>query len=156
MNQQLNIGAKKRGKKHYYDEQDGIFVFEEDITINWLVSQILQQPDLQITKISNDQLQTLLNLLEESDLRLPSGQHGLIWLNEKIKEKLLLAQGQTGEAWHDIATRYKFIIERIDQTIVASSNSINKIEIKKEEPLLKKIERTTNKLEAHFEPLNRE
>jgi hypothetical protein len=151
----MNLEArdKKKDRKFHYDEQDGIFVFEEDISINWLISQVLRQPDLQITKISNDQLHILLKLLDESDLRLPNGQHGLFWLSEKIKEKLLLAEGQQGEVWHDICTRYKFIIEQIDQVLAATSNIKEKMEIKKEDQGAKRLQRIENRLQAHFEPL---
>jgi len=150
MNQQEK---NKKDRKFYYDEHDGIFVFEEDISINWLISQVLTQPNLQITKISNDQLQTLLKILDESDLRLPNGQHSLFWLRDNIKEKLALAEGQSGEAWHDISCRYRFIIEQIDQVLISTANIKEKIEIKKEDIIVPKIERTLNRLEARFEPL---
>jgi hypothetical protein len=139
----------KQNRKHHYDEQEGVFVFDDEISINWLVSQVLNQPNLQITKLSNEELQSFLSLLSKSDLRMPNGQHSLYWLREQIKEKMLLSSSKLGESWNNTTTRFRFVIEQIDHLIVS------KLIVEKEEQKENKriINREPNNLEAHFEPI---
>jgi len=135
-------------RKYSYDEQEGIFVLESEISINWLVSQVLQQPNSQITKITDEQLFKLLNLLGTSDLRMPDGRHGLFWLRDQIKEKMQLSEAKPGQAWYDISQRYRYILEKIDYAIVQFKK---KDEIVKEE--LKIVNREPNNITASFELL---
>lgn len=141
----------RNNRKYHYDEQEGIFVFEDEISINWLVSQVLDCPDQQITKISNEQLQTFLSLLSKSDLRMPDGQHSLFWLRQQIKEKMEMAETKTTEAWHNIVTRYRYIIECIDQVLITTENLHEKMEIKVEQK--KKSSLGPNNMKAYFELL---
>jgi len=141
----------KQNKKYCYDHQEGIFIFEDEISINWLISQVLNTPDLQISKVSNEQLQDFLALLSNSDLRMPNGQHSLFWLKDQLKEKLSLSQSKNTEAWHNVCIRFKFIIEQIDQILVTTENLHEKMELKKEQQCI--INRQPNNMQAFFEPL---
>lgn len=134
-------------RKYHYDEQQGVYVFEDEITVNWLLSQVLNKPNLQITKITNEELQSFLSLLSKSDLRLPDGQHSLFWLKDQLKQKLLMSDSKLGETWHKTTTRYRFIIQQIDHILVASKN------IKKDEIEQKQVKKDENNIEAHFEPI---
>ena len=137
--------------KYRYDEQEGIFIRDGEISVNWLLSEVLEQKDLQITKISNEDIQRFLYLLDKSDLRMPDGKHGLFWLKEHLNEKMQMAEGNRGEVWAKIAERYRFILEQIDLTLVKSGNIKEKMEIRKEEK--KEIYREPSNMEARFEPL---
>lgn len=140
----------KSNRKYHYDEQEGIFVFEDEISINWLLNQVLKSTGLQITKISNEQLQKFLTLLSESDLRMPDGQYCLFWLKKQIKEKMQLAEVKTTEAWHVTTIRYRYILECIDQVLMTTKDIHEKMEIN----LVKKqIKRDINNMQAHFEPI---
>lgn len=143
----------KKNREYHYDEHEGVFVFEDDITVNWLVSQVLDCPNLQITKISNEQLQTFLSLLSRSDLRMLDGQHSLFWLKQQLKEKMLLADSKTTEAWHKVKTRFRYIIECIDKILITTENLHEKMEIKIEEQ--KKPYRDPNNMKICFEPIEK-
>jgi len=141
-----------KNREYHYDEQQGIFVFEDEISVNWLVSQVLQKPGLQITKISNEELQTFLNLLDKSDLRMPDGKHSLFWLRDQLKEKSEMSSAKLGETWHQVTGRFRFIIEQIDMILISTENIKDKMEIRKEE--IKLIQnRTPNNMQIKFEPL---
>ena len=141
-----------KNREYHYDEQQGIFVFEDEISVNWLVSQVLQKPGLQITKISNEELQTFLNLLDKSDLRMPDGKHSLFWLRDQLKEKSEMSGAKLGETWHQVTGRFRFIIEQIDIVLISTENIKDKMEIRKEE--IKLIQnRTPNNMQIKFEPL---
>jgi hypothetical protein len=140
----------KQNRKYHYDEQEGVFVFDDEISINWLVSQVLNQPNLQITKLSNEELQSFLSLLSKSDLRMPNGQHSLYWLREQIKEKMQLSSSKLGESWNNTTTRFRFVIEQIDHLIIVSKHIVEKEEPKENQRI---INREPNNLEAHFEPI---
>jgi hypothetical protein len=142
----------KLDRNYHYDEQQGIFVFDDELSINWLLSQVLNKSNLQITKISNEELNLFLTLLNDSDLRMPNGQHSLFWLREQLKEKMQLADSKTGESWHHTTIRFRFIIEQVDHILASSKDLKEKQEIKKEEQL-KQIKRDPNNMEAHFEPI---
>ena len=135
-------------RKYSYDEQEGIFVLESEISINWLVSQVLQQPNSQITKITDEQLFKLLNLLGTSDLRMPDGRHGLFWLRDQIKEKMQLSEAKPGQAWYDISQRYRYILEKIDHCVV--ENKLKDEIVKQEEQKI--VNREPNNITASFEP----
>ncbi|MDD5650307.1 MAG: hypothetical protein PHF86_07825 [Candidatus Nanoarchaeia archaeon] len=141
----------KSDKKYHYDEQEGVFVFEDEISINWLLSQVLNKPELQITKVSNTEIQDFLALLSTSDLRMPSGQHSLFWLKQQLKEKSEMAEGQKGETWHQLVIRYRYILECLDQVLATMSDIHAKMDIKIEQP--KFANREPNNMQAYFEPL---
>lgn len=141
----------KPNRKFHYDEHGGIFVFEDEISINWMLSQVLNKPDLQITKVSNSEIQEFLGLLSSSDLRMPNGQHSLFWLKQQLKEKAEMAEGKPGETWHQLVIRYRFIVECIDQVLATSSDIHEKMDIKIEE--IKHVNRESNNMQAYFEPL---
>jgi len=137
--------------KYHFDEESGIFIRESEISINWFVSQVLGQENLQITKVSNEDIQKLLYLLDNSDLRMPNGQHSLFWLREKVKEKMVMDEAKLGEVWDKVVERFRYIIEQIDYTLIKSKNIKEKMEIKKEEVNLKPY-RDPNNMTAKFEP----
>ena len=114
------------------------------------MSQILNKKDCQITKVSNDELETFLSIISNSDLRMPSGEHCIFWLKEKIKEKILMSDAKSGEVWHEITSKYRFILERIDLILIKIENITEKMEVKKEEVINNK---TVNNIQAFFEPL---
>lgn len=138
--------------KFRYDQQQGIFVKESQITANWLLSQVLQKSGLQITKVSNEELKVFLHLLDESDIRLPNGQHALIWLKDHLKERYDMATGQQGEAWAKTADRYRYIRAQIDMILVTTKNLKEKMEIVKPEEKEPDEGLTTNNMECRFEP----
>lgn len=139
--------------KYYYDQEKGIFVKEDQISINWLLSEVLQKPNLQITKISNNDLNIFVNLLVESDIRMPDGKHVVFWLKEQLTEKYNMAAGQRGETWAKISDRYRFIREQIDMSLIGRKNIKEMMEIKKnEEKIVEGLEE--NKMKCYFEPLN--
>jgi hypothetical protein len=148
---------KNKTRKFSYDEQDGIFVLEDEISVNWLATQILQRPNLQITKLSNDDLQKFLLILSESDLRMPNGQYCLFWLKEQLKEKREMAEAKLGENWAKVAARFRFILEQIDQSLITVENLKDKMLLKKEDVNeIKQKKFTSNNMEAHFELLDKE
>lgn len=136
--------------KYHYDEEQGIFIREGEISVNWLISEVLEE-DLQITKATNEEIQKFLYLLDTSDLRMPDGKHSLFWLKEKLEEKKDMAEGKLGEVWAIIAERYYYILEQISFTLVKSGNIKEKKEIRKEEK--KEIYREPSNMKASFEPL---
>ena len=142
----------KRSKKikYHYDADLGVFVNENEISVNWFLSQVLKKENLQITKVSDEEIQTFLLLLEQSNFRMPDGQHSLYWLKNKIRIREEGAKSKTGESFYDLYERYKFIREQIDFILVGSN--IQEINIE-EAPKLKKINRTPNNMNAYFEPL---
>jgi hypothetical protein len=138
----------KRNRKFHYDEQEGVFIFDDEISINWLLSQVLQIPGLQITKVSIDDIRKFLDKLANSDLRMPNGQHALYWLKQQVKEKMQLSEPKLGLAWHEITLKYRFIIEQVDQFLVGKTYK----EFEEPEKTVL-IKREPNNIEAHFEPL---
>lgn len=132
--------------KYKYDEESGIFVKESNISTNWLVSEVLKQPKAQITKISNDDLQTFLTLVAE--LRMPDGTHCYVWLKNRLTERRLMSAAQLGQANEDLTNKYRYIIEQIDLRIIGNPKVLD---IEKEEIVLKP-NRTPNNMEISFEP----
>jgi hypothetical protein len=105
---------------------------------------------LQITKISNEDLQKFLIILKESDIRIPpKGQFCLFWLKEQIKEKLAMAEANQGEVWYDIASRFRYIMDQLDITLIGISNLKEKMLNNVEE--IKKKTYTKNNMEIRFE-----
>jgi len=128
---------------------NGVFIRENEISVNWLLTQVLTSNEkLQITKISNDDVERFLYLLDNSDLRMPNGQHSLIWLKDKLKEKQSMAESKSGETWFKVTERYRFLLEQIDMTLIKSGNIKEKMEIKVEEEII--FNRTPNKMSAKF------
>lgn len=132
--------------KYHYDEDAGVFVKESEISANWLVSEVLKKPKSQITKISNEEVQTFLTLV--SELRMPDGRHCFIWLKEHLTGKRLMFDNKQGKANEDVAERFKYIIEQLDFRIAMNPKVMN---IEKEEIVLKP-NRTPNNMSIFFEP----
>ena len=144
----------KRDRKYHYDEQNGIFVFEDEISVNWLLTQVLNSSSLlQITKVTDQQIQDFLDLLSKSDLRMPNGQHALFWTKDRLKERQQQADSQKGESWHQTVIRFRYILERIDLVLAETQDLHEKMEIKKEEVVEFGINRDSNNLKAYFEPI---
>lgn len=139
---------KSKNFKYRFDELEGIFIRESEISANWLISQILNK-ELQITKASNDEIQKFIHILNESNLRMPDGKHGLIWLKENLIEKFKMSDAKDGEVWVKITERYRYILEQIDLTLI-NSNYQEKIKTVKEEQQL--FSRTPNNMSIFFEP----
>ena len=146
----------KRSKeiKYHYDADLGIYVKESEISVNWLLSQVLKKENLQISKVSDEEIQSFLLLLEQSNLRMPDGRHSLYWLKDKISERERGAKSKTGESFYILYERYKFIREQIDLILVGSNILDEKDE--KLKPDLERIKRTPNNMKAYFEPLKKE
>jgi hypothetical protein len=142
---------KNKSRNSLYDEQEGVFTLEDEISVNWLVSQVLQQKDAKITKLSNEDLQKLLTMLSQSELRMPDGQYCLFWMKAKIKEKKEMAESRLGENWSKVSSRFRYILEQIDQSIIGIDNLKEKMLIIREE--IKKKTHDKNNMESHFEPL---
>ncbi len=132
----------KKGKspeiEYRYDEQQGIFVRESGVSTNWLLNQVLGTENLQITKVSNEEIQVFLDKLDKSNLRMINGQHSLFWLKERLEEKRMMADSQSGEAWHNVTDRYRFILEQIDMILVSSKDIKEKMKMIDERKPLQK------------------
>jgi hypothetical protein len=141
----------KSKQKIIYDDDHGIYVKQSEISVNWLLSKVLQAEDLQITKVSNVQLLLFLKLLDSSNLRMPNGQHSLFWLKDQLTEKKNMASSQPGEVWVNITDRYRYILEQIDLMLIGSKDIKEKMEIIKPED--KKIDPglTPNNMECRFD-----
>jgi hypothetical protein len=135
--------------KYRFDETEGVFIRQSEISANWLISTILEK-SIQITKATNDEIQKFLLILDSSDLRMPDGKHSLIWLKDHLKEKLTMTEAKDGEIWFNVAERFRFIIEQIDMTLVKSQNYEEKIKIVVEQQ--KTFKRTPNNITISFEP----
>jgi len=146
----------KHSKKieYHYDADLGIYIKESEISLNWLLSQVLKKENLQITKVTDEEIQTFLLLLEQSNLRMPDGRHSLYWIRDKISERERGAKSKTGESFFYLYERYKFIREQIDFILVGSNIEDTKDEENK--PGLDRINRTKNNMKAYFEPLDEE
>ena len=134
-----------------FDETQGIFIRESEISLNWILSEILGKSDLQITKVSNEEVIRFLSLLDKSNLRLPDGQHALLWVKEQVRQKRAMADSQNSEVWFKIAERYRYINEQIDMILVTSKDVKEKMQNLK--PEQKEIKRDPNEMTASFKPL---
>ena len=137
--------------KYRYDEQEGIFVRKSEISVNWLLRQILADDHLQITKINNNQLHIFLKVLNESDLRMHEGEHAIVWLKNQLTEKRNMTKHKLGEKWEIISNKYQFIVEQIDLLLINCDDYEEKMKIIKE-PEIKRT-KTPNRIKAYFEPL---
>jgi len=124
--------------EYRYDEQQGIFVRESEISINWLLNQVLGTDGQQITKVSNGLIESFIGILEKSNIRMPNGQHSLMWLKKKLEEKRMMADSLSGEAWHNVTDRYRYILEIIDIILINSKDIDEKMKIYVVEELEKK------------------
>lgn len=136
--------------KYRYDEQDGIFIREGEISLNWLLGQVLGK-DVQITKVDNPEILRFLTLIAESDLIMPDGRRCIYWLKDKLKEYHEMSKVKTSKTWEDICDKYRWILEQVDFFIVKYNFKDEKL-IYNQIPI--KINRTPNTLNASFEPLN--
>jgi hypothetical protein len=144
----------KHDRKYHYDEQNGVFVFEDEISVNWLLTQVLNSPSpLQITKVSDQQIKDFFDLLSQSDLRMPNGQHALFWTKDRLKERQQQADSQKGESWHQTVIRYRYILERLDLVLTETENLHEKMEIKKQEEIKLELNKEPNNIKAYFEPI---
>jgi hypothetical protein len=134
-----------------FDETQGIFIRESEISLNWILSEVLGKPDLQITKVSNEEVISFLSLLDKSNLRLPDGQHALLWVKEQVRQKRAMADAQNSETWLKIAERYRYINEQIDMILVTSKDIKEKMQ--KIKPEQKEVKRDSNEMIASFKPL---
>jgi len=141
---------KSKNFKYRFDEIEGIFVRESEISANWLISKVLDK-NLQITKASNDEIQKFLHILDESELRMPDGKHSLVWLKDHLKEKFQMADAKEGETWFKITERFRYILEQIDFTLIKSENYDEKVKIIKEDQKIFS-NRTPNNITISFEP----
>lgn len=138
--------------KYRYDEASGIFVRDSEISVNWMLSCALgSEEELQITKVSNEQILKFLNLLDTSDLRMPDGKHSLIWLSDKLKERFAMASAKDTHAWEVITERYRYILEQIDLVLIKSGNYEERKKIIEQNKIGEHL--TPNNMKASFEPL---
>jgi len=89
-----------------------------EINTNWLLNKILGTKDLQITKISQDEVLKFLGILYESKLQMHDGSDSLLWLKERIRKRFDQSTSQRGQSWEDITRRYRYILEQIDMLLV--------------------------------------
>ena len=140
------ILKKMKNAKYHYDQDNGIFIKDDEISVNWLTSQILQKENVQITKISNEDVVKFISILDTSDLRMPDGQHSLVWLKDQLKQKSDMASAKEGKIQYDLADRFKYIIQQIDMLMVA----YDKKRFEKTKPEKIKNNRTPNNMEIKF------
>lgn len=138
-------------KKITYDDDRQVYVKASDISVNWLLSKVLQKENLQITKVSNEQIVLFLKLLDSTNLRMPNGQHSLFWLKDQLGEKKNMSSSQQGEVWADVTDRYRYILEQIDLILMDSKDIQEKMAIIS--PEIKKIDvgMTPNNMECRFD-----
>lgn len=86
----------------------------QEINTNWLLNQILGTKDLQITKISNDEVLKFLHILSIGNLVMPDGQDSLVWLKKRLRKRCEFASAARSEEWENVYKRYVFILEQID------------------------------------------
>jgi len=132
--------------KYHYDQDNGIFIKDDEISVNWLASQVLNKKDVQITKLSNEELLNFIHILNTSELRMPDGEHSLIWLKRQLTEKAAMASAKEGKVQYDLAETFKYIIYQIDMLVVS-----DKQKFEKQEAQQIKINRTPNNMEIKFE-----
>jgi hypothetical protein len=87
---------------------------DNEINSNWLLNKILGSKNKQITKISDDELNVFLTILQKSNLEMPDGSNSLIWLKERINKRFEQTEIQRGHVWEEISRRYQYILQRID------------------------------------------
>jgi hypothetical protein len=87
---------------------------ETEFNTNWLLNKVLGTRNLQITKISDDEILKFLVILNETRLQMPDGTDSLLWLRQRLDKRYMDSQGQRGESWESISRRYQFILHQID------------------------------------------
>lgn len=87
---------------------------DNEINTNWLLNKILGSKNKQITKVSDDELNVFLTMLQKSNLEMPDGTNSLIWLKERINKRFEQTEIQRGHVWEEISRRYQYILQRID------------------------------------------
>ena len=143
---------KAKGVKFYYDQEEGVFVKNRELSLNWMASEILKIPGAQITKITNEEVEKFINILFVSDMRMPNGQHSLIWMKERLGDRHAMAKEQKTEAWENTANRYGYILYKLDMVLAGIEDKEELMKIKKPEEEIK-LNRTPNNMVARFEPL---
>lgn len=96
-----------------------------EINTNWLLNKILGTKDKQITKISQDEIISFLNILYSSKLQMYDGTNSLEWLKNRIKKRYEQSQSQRGEFWEKISRQYQYILEQIDMVLINHYNKKN-------------------------------
>ncbi len=98
------------GLEHIHD-----FASKDEITANWLLNQILPEGkgELRITEIDDEMVAEFLNRLADGKLFMPSGEHGLVWLNERLSLRLGQAEGQRSEAWERVRVRLRYVLAKL-------------------------------------------
>ena len=135
-----------QNQKYKFDEENGIFVRDSEISVNWLLSQILGR-NAQISKVSNADIMLFVTVLAESKLVMPDGRIALYWLREKMQGHYDESKNKLSRVWEDISDQYRFLLEQIDMILAKNNIKDEKIEVEKN---IFNINRTPNNLEARF------
>ena len=133
--------------KYHYDQENGIFVKDDDISVNWLVSQVLNIPNCQITKLSTDDINKFINLLDQTNLIMPNGEHCFVWLKRELREKAEMAGSKSGVAQYELSEKFKYIIHQIDMIMIKSNKK--RFEAQETQKSIN-INRTPNNMQISF------
>lgn len=95
------------------------FASRDEISSNWLLNQIFPEGkgELKITEIDDEMVAELLNRFVDTKLFMPTGEHSLQWLKERLKIRLLQAEGQRTEAWERVRVRLRYVLVKIDMLL---------------------------------------
>ncbi|MDO8640063.1 MAG: hypothetical protein Q7R33_00800 [Nitrosarchaeum sp.] len=96
---------------------------ESEINTNWLLNKLLGTKNLQITKISHEDVLKFLVILDQTRLEMPDGTDSLVWLKKRIGKRYEQSLTQRGQSWEDISSRYQFILQQID--LILALRTIN-------------------------------
>lgn len=96
---------------------------ENEINTNWLLNKMLGSKNKQITKISDEELNTFLSILQKSNLEMPDGTSSLKWLKGRISKRFDHSEIQRGHVWEQISRRYQYILQRIDILLAIRTNN---------------------------------
>ena len=121
-----------------------MIIKEYQLSVNWILNQVLGsgKTQYQITKITDDQLDTFLLFLFENPFPMPDGTNVLRWMRNKLSIHHDQAINKASQEWETTRQRYRFIIQKIDQLTV---------QLVKEEMKSPKIEKTcSNELSVSF------
>jgi len=104
------------GLEHLHD-----FASRDEITANWLLNQVLPEGkgELKITEIDDEMVVEFLGRLADPGLFMPSGEHSLQWLKERLKLRLSQAEGQRSEAWERVRVRLRYVLVKLDMLLSA-------------------------------------
>lgn len=92
-------------------------VSKSNLDTNWLLNVILGTKDLQITKVSDDEVQKFLEIIDTGNLLMPDGELALEWLKKRLNKRYQESQSRDGETWYRTAARYGYIIEQVDMRL---------------------------------------